>query len=48
MDVDMILEIPARSRNKYEMHPRSGPIPLDSTLFTATSYPVRRGCAARG
>jgi inorganic pyrophosphatase len=43
MDVDMIVEIPAGSRNKYEMDHRAGRIRLDRTLFTATAYPADYG-----
>jgi inorganic pyrophosphatase len=43
MDVDMIVEIPAGSRNKYEMDHRVGRIRLDRTLFTATAYPADYG-----
>jgi inorganic pyrophosphatase len=43
MDVDMIVEIPAGSRNKYEMDHSSGRIRLDRTLFTATAYPADYG-----
>ncbi|GAA2580747.1 inorganic diphosphatase [Dactylosporangium fulvum] len=43
MDVDMIVEIPAGSRNKYEMDHEQGRIRLDRTLFTATAYPADYG-----
>lgn len=43
MDVDMIVEIPAGSRNKYEMDHTIGRIRLDRTLFTATAYPADYG-----
>jgi len=43
MDVDMMVEIPAGSRNKYEMDHRVGRIRLDRTLFTATAYPADYG-----
>jgi len=43
MDADMVVEIPAGSRNKYEMDQRSGRIRLDRTLFTATAYPADYG-----
>ncbi|NES16994.1 MULTISPECIES: inorganic diphosphatase [Micromonospora] len=43
MDVEMIVEIPAGSRNKYEMDHRLGRIRLDRTLFTATAYPADYG-----
>lgn len=43
MDVDMVVEIPAGSRNKYEMDHERGRIRLDRTLFTATAYPADYG-----
>ncbi|WP_238006306.1 inorganic diphosphatase [Dactylosporangium sp. AC04546] len=43
MDVDMVVEIPAGSRNKYEMDHRLGRLRLDRTLFTATAYPADYG-----
>ncbi len=46
MDVDMVVEIPAGSRNKYEMDHRVGRIRLDRTLFTATAYPADYGYVA--
>ena len=39
MEFDVIIEIPAGSRNKYEMDHARGRIRLDRTLFTATRYP---------
>ena len=39
MEVDVIVEIPKGSRNKYEYDPRVGRIRLDRMLFTATGYP---------
>lgn len=42
MLVDMIVEIPKGSRNKYEMDD-SGRIYLDRMLFTATRYPADYG-----
>jgi inorganic pyrophosphatase len=39
VDVDVIVEIPKGSRNKYEYDPRLDRIRLDRTLFTATGYP---------
>lgn len=38
-----MVEIPAGSRNKYEMDHRTGRIRLDRTLFTATRYPADYG-----
>ncbi|MGI5240773.1 inorganic diphosphatase [Dactylosporangium sp. CA-139066] len=43
MDIDMIVETPAGSQNKYEMDLRYGRIRLDRTLFTATAYPADYG-----
>jgi inorganic pyrophosphatase len=43
MEFDMIVEIPAGSRNKYEMDQKLGRIRLDRTLFTATAYPADYG-----
>jgi inorganic pyrophosphatase len=43
MLVDMIVEIPKGSRNKYEMDKESGRIYLDRMLFTATRYPADYG-----
>jgi inorganic pyrophosphatase len=39
VDVDVIVEIPKGSRNKYEYDLRLDRIRLDRTLFTATGYP---------
>ena len=41
--VDVTIEIPKGSRNKYEMDHRTGRIRLDRTLFTATQYPADYG-----
>jgi inorganic pyrophosphatase len=43
VDVEVIVEIPKGSRNKYEMDHDSGDIWLDRHLFTATSYPADYG-----
>lgn len=43
MLVDMIVEIPKGSRNKYEMDHQTGQIYLDRMLFTATRYPADYG-----
>ncbi|MEO3825594.1 inorganic diphosphatase [Actinomadura sp. B10D3] len=43
MEIDMIVEIPRGSRNKYEMDHRLGRIRLDRMLFTSTQYPVDYG-----
>jgi len=38
-DFDVTIEIPAGSRNKYEMDHETGRIRLDRMLFTSTRYP---------
>jgi inorganic pyrophosphatase len=43
MDVDVIVEIPMGSRNKYEMDHKTGRIRLDRMLFTSTRYPMDYG-----
>ena len=43
MDVDVLIEIPMGSRNKYEMDHASGRIRLDRMLFTSTRYPADYG-----
>ena len=43
MDVDVIVEIPMGSRNKYEMDHKTGHIRLDRMLFTSTRYPMDYG-----
>ena len=43
MDVDVIIEIPRGSRNKYEMDHETGRVWLDRMLFTATVYPADYG-----
>ena len=43
MEIEMIVEIPQGSRNKYEMNHDTGEIWLDRTLFTATQYPLDYG-----
>ena len=39
MEFDVTIEIPAGSRNKYEVDHATGRIRLDRMLFTATRYP---------
>jgi inorganic pyrophosphatase len=39
VEFDVTIEIPAGSRNKYEMDHHSGRIRLDRRLFTSTRYP---------
>jgi inorganic pyrophosphatase len=43
MLIDMVVEIPKGSRNKYEMDEETGRIYLDRMLFTATRYPADYG-----
>ena len=43
MDVEVVIEIPQGSRNKYEMDHKTGRIRLDRMLFTSTA----RSAAAR-
>jgi inorganic pyrophosphatase len=43
VNVEVIVEIPKGSRNKYEMHHDTGAIWLDRHLFTATAYPADYG-----
>jgi inorganic pyrophosphatase len=47
VDVEVIVEIPKGSRNKYEYDPRIDRIRLDRTLFTATGYPGDYGFVPR-
>ena len=39
MIFDVVVEIPAGSRNKYEIDHRTGEVRLDRMLFTATRFP---------
>jgi inorganic pyrophosphatase len=43
MDIEVIIEIPKGSRNKYEADHGTGDIWLDRMLFTATMYPSDYG-----
>src|SRR5918997_4958907 len=43
MDIEVIIEIPKGSRNKYEADHGTGDIWLDRMLFTATMYPTDYG-----
>jgi inorganic pyrophosphatase len=43
MDVDVLIEIPKGSRNKYEFDQALGRIRLDRMLFTSTGYPADYG-----
>lgn len=43
MEVEVVVEIPKGSRNKYEIDHATGQPWLDRTLFTATMYPTDYG-----
>ncbi|HSZ40819.1 MAG TPA: inorganic diphosphatase [Trebonia sp.] len=43
MDVEVVVEIPQGSRNKYEMDHKTGRIRLERMLFTSTRYPLDYG-----
>ena len=43
MEVEVVVEIPQGSRNKYEMDHATGRIRLDRMLFTSTCYPLDYG-----
>jgi inorganic pyrophosphatase len=43
MDIEVVVEIPKGSRNKYEVDHETGDVWLDRTLFTATQYPADYG-----
>ncbi len=43
MDFNVTIEIPAGSRNKYEVDHESGRLKLDRRLFTSTRYPSDYG-----
>jgi len=43
MDVEVVIEIPQGSRNKYEMDHKARRIRLDRMLFTSTRYPLDYG-----
>ncbi|HEV7466604.1 MAG TPA: inorganic diphosphatase [Candidatus Dormibacteraeota bacterium] len=43
MRIEVVVEVPAGSRNKYEVDHTTGAIWLDRQLFTATRYPVDYG-----
>jgi inorganic pyrophosphatase len=43
MDVEVVIETPQGSRNKYKVDPKSGRIRLDRMLFTSTVYPLDYG-----
>jgi inorganic pyrophosphatase len=41
--IEVLVEIPKDSRNKYEIDDDTGDVWLDRTLFTATRYPANYG-----
>lgn len=41
--IEVVVEIPRDSRNKYEIDDDTGAVWLDRTLFTATRYPANYG-----
>lgn len=43
MEIEVVVEIPKGSRNKYEIDHATGELWLDRHLFTATSYPADYG-----
>ena len=43
MELEVIVEIPRGSRNKYEIDHETGELWLDRELFTATRYPTDYG-----
>ncbi|HVF75246.1 MAG TPA: inorganic diphosphatase [Acidimicrobiales bacterium] len=43
MEIEVVVEIPKGSRNKYEADHDTGEIWLDRMLFTATQYPADYG-----
>ncbi|MFZ4515239.1 MAG: inorganic diphosphatase [Acidimicrobiia bacterium] len=43
MEIDIVVEIPKGSRNKYELDHATGKVWLDRMLFTATIYPADYG-----
>jgi inorganic pyrophosphatase len=43
VNIDVVVEIPQGSRNKYEMDHGTGLIRLDRMLFTSTRYPLDYG-----
>ena len=43
MEIEVVVEIPKGSRNKYEADHDTGEIWLDRHLFTATTYPTDYG-----
>jgi inorganic pyrophosphatase len=43
LDLEIVVEIPRGSRNKFEMDQATGKIRLDRMLFTSTRYPLDYG-----
>lgn len=43
MEIEVIVEIPKGTRNKYEVDPATGHFWLDRMLFTSTRYPADYG-----
>jgi inorganic pyrophosphatase len=43
VDIDVVVETPQGSRNKYVVDPKSGRMRLDRMLFTSTVYPLDYG-----
>ena len=43
MEIEVVVEIPKGSRNKFELNHETGEIWLDRMLFTATQYPADYG-----
>ena len=41
--IEVIVEVPAGSRNKYEVNAETGRIELDRVIFAATRYPADYG-----
>jgi inorganic pyrophosphatase len=43
VSVEVIVEVPAGSRNKYEVDPDTGRVELERVIFAATRYPADYG-----
>jgi inorganic pyrophosphatase len=43
MEIEVVIEVPQESRNRYEMDHTIGRIRLDRMLFTSTRYPADNG-----
>jgi inorganic pyrophosphatase len=46
MEIDVVVEVPMGSRNKYEIDHATGEVWLDRQLFTSTRYPADYGFIA--